>query len=117
MVKEAAQQTKAVLSGTKQRRQTAPAAGSERAAAVPSLRDEAANFAKIQQRVKSDEKTYAGEQRNALYDTRCYFNVRSKADVSQLNLPHCNYIHPFTYTHTHTFNSPLSGTTRVSRYH
>jgi len=22
------------------------------------------------------------------YDTRCYFNVRSKADVSQLNLPH-----------------------------
>jgi len=24
------------------------------------------------------------------YDTRCYFNVRSKADVSQLNLPHGN---------------------------
>ena len=23
-----------------------------------------------------------------LYDTRCYFNVRSKADTSQLNLPH-----------------------------
>jgi len=22
------------------------------------------------------------------YDTRCYFNVRSKADLSQLNLPH-----------------------------
>jgi len=22
-----------------------------------------------------------------LYDTRCYFNVRSKADISQLNLP------------------------------
>ena len=22
------------------------------------------------------------------YDTRCYFNVRSKADASQLNLPH-----------------------------
>ena len=22
------------------------------------------------------------------YDTRCYFDVRSKADVSQLNLPH-----------------------------
>ena len=22
------------------------------------------------------------------YDTRCYFNVRTKADVSQLNLPH-----------------------------
>ena len=21
------------------------------------------------------------------YDTRCYFNVRSKADISQLNLP------------------------------
>ena len=24
----------------------------------------------------------------AKYDTRCYFNVRSKADISQLNLPH-----------------------------
>ena len=23
-----------------------------------------------------------------IYDTRCYFNVRSKADMSQLNLPH-----------------------------
>ena len=22
------------------------------------------------------------------YDTKCYFNVRSKADISQLNLPH-----------------------------
>jgi len=22
------------------------------------------------------------------YVTRCYFNVRSKADISQLNLPH-----------------------------
>ena len=22
------------------------------------------------------------------YDTRCYFNERSKADISQLNLPH-----------------------------
>jgi len=22
------------------------------------------------------------------YDTRCYFNVRSNADISQLNLPH-----------------------------
>jgi len=22
------------------------------------------------------------------YDTRCYFNVRSKADISRLNLPH-----------------------------
>jgi len=24
------------------------------------------------------------------YDTRCYFNVRSKAGISQLNLPHGN---------------------------
>ena len=23
-----------------------------------------------------------------VYDTRCYFNVRSKADMSQLSLPH-----------------------------
>ena len=26
------------------------------------------------------------------YDTRCYFNVRSKADISQLNLPHRMYL-------------------------
>ena len=27
------------------------------------------------------------------YDTRCYFNVRSKADISQLNLPHgCEWV-------------------------
>jgi len=25
-----------------------------------------------------------------LHDTRCYFNVRSKADMSQVNLPHGN---------------------------
>ena len=24
------------------------------------------------------------------YDTRCYFNVRSKADMSRFNLPHGN---------------------------
>jgi len=24
------------------------------------------------------------------YDTRCYINVRSKANMSQLNLPHAN---------------------------
>ena len=28
------------------------------------------------------------------YDTRCYFNVRSKADISQLNLPHGSLSHP-----------------------
>ena len=28
------------------------------------------------------------ENTKVRYDTRCYFNVRSKADVSQLNLPH-----------------------------
>ena len=27
------------------------------------------------------------------YDTRCCFNVRSKADISQLNLPHGNLIY------------------------
>ena len=30
----------------------------------------------------------AGEYDTIRYDTRCYFNVRSKADISQLNLPH-----------------------------
>ena len=28
--------------------------------------------------------------RTIRYDTRCYFNVRSKADMSQLNLPRGN---------------------------
>jgi len=28
------------------------------------------------------------DRRTIRYDTRCYFNVRSKADISQLNLPH-----------------------------
>jgi len=28
------------------------------------------------------------------YDTRCYFNVRSKAEMSQLNLPHAMVGHP-----------------------
>jgi len=28
-----------------------------------------------------------------VYDTRCYFNVRSKADISQLNLPHGSLIY------------------------
>ena len=27
------------------------------------------------------------------YDTRCYFNVRSKANTSQLNLPHTRISH------------------------
>jgi len=38
--------------------------------------------------------TVAEKPRGALCqlrcDTRCYFNVRSKADISQLNLPHGN---------------------------
>ena len=29
-----------------------------------------------------------GGPKKPRYDTRCYFNVRSKADASQLNLPH-----------------------------
>ena len=37
------------------------------------------------------EKTVLGQPTGhytTRYDTRCYFNVRSKADISQLNLPH-----------------------------
>jgi len=30
---------------------------------------------------------YIFEHSQTIYDTRCYFNVRSKADISQLNLP------------------------------
>jgi len=32
----------------------------------------------------------SGRGRLLRYGTRCYFNVRSKADMSQLNLPHGN---------------------------
>jgi len=32
--------------------------------------------------------TLLGTHSHEEYDTRCYFNVRSKADISQLNLPH-----------------------------
>jgi len=31
------------------------------------------------------------------YDTRCYFNLRSKADISQLNLPHVVFAYPFHF--------------------
>jgi len=50
------------------------------------------------------------------YDTRRYFNVRSKADMSRLNLPHGNDARPIINTYTHTFNGPFSGNTQVSRY-
>jgi len=30
------------------------------------------------------------DQQQIRYDTRCYFNVRSKADISRLNLPHAD---------------------------
>ena len=33
------------------------------------------------------------------YDTRCYFNVRSKADTSRLNLPHGSLIYHLGYRH------------------
>ena len=31
---------------------------------------------------------FSSEYDTIQYDTRCYFNVCSKADISQLNLPH-----------------------------
>ena len=41
------------------------------------------------ERQSSREKQRPGEARTeSRYDTRCYFNVRSKPDMSQLNLPH-----------------------------
>ena len=32
------------------------------------------------------KKSYSDRLKALRYDTRCYFNVRSKADISQLNL-------------------------------
>ena len=40
---------------------------------------------------KPGMKLPVNEHRYIRYDTRCYFNVRSKADISQLNLPHGEY--------------------------
>ena len=37
--------------------------------------------------------THLHTARDIRYDTRCYFKVRSKADMSQLNLPHGNDMH------------------------
>ena len=38
--------------------------------------------------LKAGFKDFVGYEVTIRYDTRCYFNVRSKADISQLNLPH-----------------------------
>ena len=40
------------------------------------------------ERGKPEEKNYDVEVGTIRYDMRCYFNVHSKADISQLNLPH-----------------------------
>ena len=43
------------------------------------------------------------------YDTRCYFNVRSKADISQLNLPHGHgSLLQFLFDHGHFWNIDIS---------
>jgi len=39
-------------------------------------------------RVTVDVRCLVGKRITVRYDTRCYFNVRSTADMSQLNLPH-----------------------------
>jgi len=36
----------------------------------------------------SSEHMYSSETVRTAYDTRCLSNVRSEADISQLNLPH-----------------------------
>jgi len=59
MVKEAVQQMKSVMTENKEHRQTTPAAA-QRGTTITGLREEAASFAKLQQRVKSDEKVYSG---------------------------------------------------------
>ena len=49
-------------------------------------------FERLQRRVRgvvgSCAEHLTVESYTIRYDTRCYFNVRSKADISQLNLPH-----------------------------
>ena len=64
-MKEAVKQTKAVITENRGYRQTAPAAV-QRGAKITGLRQEAASFATMQQNVKADEKSYAGEQASDL---------------------------------------------------
>jgi len=66
MVKEAVQQTKAVITENRGYRQTAPAAVQRGDAKISGLRQEAASFATLQQNVKADEKNYAGEDASDL---------------------------------------------------
>ena len=50
-----------------------------------------AHISNLQQRVYCCEPMLEqtdGRTDTIRYDTRCYFNVRSKANISQLNLPH-----------------------------
>jgi len=44
---------------------------------------------------------YNGNYYTIRYDTRCYFNVRSKADISRLNLPHGGLIYPLLLRQWH----------------
>ena len=43
--------------------------------------------------------------RRLRYDTRCYFNVRSKADISQLNLPRPASINTYVRNYKKVFIS------------
>ena len=86
MVKEAVQQTKAVISENKGYRQTAPAAVGKRGTPVTSLRDEAASFATIQQRVRTDETNYAG-QRIDVPNVQKYQNVKKRKQIGELAPP------------------------------
>ena len=47
-----------------------------------------ANFT-AEDHINEYERRRIGERYDTIrYDTRCHFNVRSKANISQLNLPH-----------------------------
>ena len=71
--------------------------GAERVAAVERLNtylsSNILNMFKLLEYSTDSIQPTAPTRRNATvlrYGTRCYFNVRSKADMSQLNLPHGN---------------------------
>ena len=49
------------------------------------------------------------------YDTRCYFNVHSKADVSQLNLPHGNCRNKCAFGFRRNVSNDVADTTSSGR--
>jgi len=98
MVKEAVQQLKSVTSENKEHRQTVAASTTgQRAATISGLREEAANFAKLQERVKSEEKSYAGREHITL--VYCVFTFTVSIPTETRFEKECSKFYELPKTH------------------